>query len=319
MKPTLKQSIAIAAMADLFYDFLPGSGSSQWKGHVNFKTIAEKIGVGDFYQAGSKKSMIISLLEKTFTFRRGYFETLILEVVRSGFTYRQNKGKPIQPQEIDKLNGLLLELSVKISELWDSDFKKTLGQGVEVRVKEYVERILAQEKRKENEKKQRRIELDKLRSDFYAMYGNSNRQQVGIDFEKLLNKMFKIHNLSPRQPFRVVGEQIDGSFELDHEIYLLEAKWEKDPCPEADLLVFRGKIEGKSAYTRGVFISVNGVTLEATHAITKGKQPNFFVINGNDITVLLGDSVDLAEFFRKRQRILAEEGRIIVPFNELGC
>jgi hypothetical protein len=30
----------------------------------------------------------------------------------------------------------------------------------------------------------------------------------------------------------------------------MESKWEKDPLPEADLLVFRGKIEDKSTFTR---------------------------------------------------------------------
>ena len=53
----LKQSRAIAEMAELLYDFLPGSGSAKWTGHVSFKTVAEKVGVGDFWQPGSKTPM----------------------------------------------------------------------------------------------------------------------------------------------------------------------------------------------------------------------------------------------------------------------
>jgi len=45
----LKQSRAIAEMAELLYDFLPGSGSAIWTGHVSFKTVAEEVGVGDFW------------------------------------------------------------------------------------------------------------------------------------------------------------------------------------------------------------------------------------------------------------------------------
>jgi hypothetical protein len=120
-----------------------------------------------------------------------------------------------------------------------------------------------------------------------------------------------------REPFRIVGEQIDGSFELDHEIYLLEAKWNQDPCPEWDLLVFRGKIEEKSKYTRGVFISISGISKEASVAITQDKQPSFFVVDGYDITMLLENNMELTLFLRQRQRLLAEEGRVVVAFPEL--
>jgi hypothetical protein len=126
-----------------------------------------------------------------------------------------------------------------------------------------------------------------------------------------------LHGLSPREPFRVVGEQIDGSFVLDHEVYLLEAKWHQVPSPEADLLVFRGKVEGKSKYTRGVFISINGISRDAAVAIKQGKQPNFFVMDGYDLTMLLEDDIELLTFLRARQRLLAEEGKVTLPFSEL--
>lgn len=313
----LKESRAIAEMADLLYGYLPGSGNANWRGHVSFKTVAEKVGVGEFWQPGSKTPMITALLEKTLEFRRGRFEPLILEIVRAGLIYRSKQGFPVKPDEIDKFNGLILELGFKFPDLWDPDFKATLAQDGTSRAKEHLEKAQTEEKLRESERSQRSIELETLKKDFYSLHSNPNRQQVGFAFEKILNGMFRLHGLSPRESFRVVGEQIDGSFELDHEIYLLEAKWKQEPCPEADLLVFRGKIEGKSAYTRGVFVSFNGVSRDATLAITQGKQPNFFAIDGYDITMLLEDNVDLSTFFRKRHRILAEEGRVVVPFNEL--
>lgn len=317
MSLKLKESRAIAEMADLLYGFLPGSGNAKWKGHVSFKTVADKVGVGDFWQPGSKTPMITALLERTLEFRRCRFEPLIVEIVRAGLIYRTKQGFPVKPEEIDKLNGLILELGFKFPDLWDPDFKAILAQDGSDRAKKYVERVITQEKLKETERSQRSAELERLKKIFYGLYDNPNRQQVGLAFEKILNGMFHLYDLSPREPFRVVGEQIDGSFELDHEIYLLEAKWKQEPCPEADLLVFRGKVEGKSAYTRGVFVSFNGVSKEAACAITQGKQPNFFAIDGYDITMLLEDNVDLATYLRKRHRILAEEGRVVVPFNEL--
>jgi hypothetical protein len=161
-------------------------------------------------------------------------------------------------------------------------------------------------------------ELVQLRESFYQLAIGSDRNKAGLALEQLLNRLFTIFQLQPRLPFRVIGEQIDGSFELDGEIYLLESKWEKAPLPEADLLVFRGKIEGKSAFTRGVFLALNDISLPARDAITRGKSPLFFVVNGHDLTMILNEAITLTDFLRKRFRLLAEEGRVCVPFSELA-
>lgn len=47
-KLSLKESRTVSDLADFLYGSLPGSGSSKRKGHVSFKTVAEKVGVGDF-------------------------------------------------------------------------------------------------------------------------------------------------------------------------------------------------------------------------------------------------------------------------------
>ena len=52
-------------------------------------------------------------------------------------------------------------------------------------------------------------------------------QQRGFAFESFLDTMFAVFRLSPRKSFRLVGEQIDGSFELNHNTYLVEAKWHR--------------------------------------------------------------------------------------------
>jgi restriction endonuclease Mrr len=87
---------------------------------------------------------------------------------------------------------------------------------------------------------------------------------------------------------------------LDGAIYLVESKWEKNALPEEDLLVFRGKIEGKSTFTRGVFIAMNGVADVARDAITREKSPSFFVMDGHDLMMILSESISLTDFLRKR-------------------
>lgn len=164
----------------------------------------------------------------------------------------------------------------------------------------------------------RRLEaLLGLKEEFVSLAAEKDRSKAGLALEKLLNRLFELYELKPRNPFRVVGEQIDGSFDLDSHIYLLELKWEQLPLPEADLLVFRGKIEGKSTFTRGVFIALNGISHQARDAITRGKSPSFFVMDGHDLMMILSDVMTLPDFLRKRVRLLAEEGRMCVSFVEL--
>jgi len=313
----LKQSRAVRELAEALYDFLPGSGSATWRGHVSFKSVADKVGVGDFWQPGSKLPMLTSLLERTLEFRRGRFEPLVVEIVRCGLTYRQKQGNRVKPEEIDKVNGLILEVGFKFPDLWDPDFRSALCADGATRAAEHVEQARTEERLRETQRSQRSQELEELKREFIGLHESTDRQKAGLSLEKVLNRLFALHGLSPREPFRVVGEQIDGSFELDHEIYLLEAKWQQDPSAAADLYVFREKVEGKSKYTRGVFLSINGVSKEALEAITKGKQPTFFLIDGFDVMMLLEDNMSLTTFLRHRQRLLAEEGRVSVPFGEL--
>lgn len=315
----LKESRAARELAEVLYDFLPGSGSATWKGHVTFKSVADRVGVGDFWQPGSKQPMIAQLLERTLEFRRGRFEPLILEIVRAGLTYRQKNAKPVGPDEVERINGLLLEIGFKFPDLWDRDFLASLRADGTTRATERVEQARAAERLRETERSRRSQALESLKNEFIALHDDPDRHSAGLKLETVLNRLFELHGLAPREPFRVRGEQIDGSFELDHEVYLLEAKWHQEPCPAADLYIFREKIEGKSKFTRGVFLSINGVSRDAAHAITQGKQPNFFIIDGYDLMMALEDNVGLPVFLRRRQRLLAEQGRVCVPFQECGC
>jgi len=316
MALTLKQTRAITGMANVLYDFLPGSGNRAWRGHVNFGTVAEKIGLAGFWPGGSKMPAINALLSQTLEHERGAFQRLVLEIVRSGITYREKQGKPITIAEIDTLNGHIYEVGYKLPELWDKSFRASLGQSAAERARDGFRR--AQSEQEPSSSANRSQESRELKELFLDLSIETDRNKAGLSLEKLLNRLFTIHDLCPRSPFRVVGEQIDGSFLLDGEIYLVEVKWEKAPLAEAPLLVFRGKIEGKSTFTRGVFIALNGITPDARQAITQGKSPSFFIIDGFDLMMVLSDVITLTEFLRKRIRLLAEEGSISIPFSNIG-
>jgi hypothetical protein len=122
-------------------------------------------------------------------------------------------------------------------------------------------------------------------NDVFEQMGNMVRRALLIAF-----------NAAVRVPFRIVGEEIDGSFELDHEVYLLEAKWHEKPSGIDHLYVFREKVGGKSPFTRGAFFSINGITSEAAEALTHGKTPLFYVVNGHVLLMLLEGMLDLTTF-----------------------
>ncbi len=97
-------------------------------------------------------------------------------------------------------------------------------------------------------------------------------QARGYAFEKFLKELFDVYELAAQDPFRLHGEQIDGSFQLANETYLLEAKWQNQVTGVADLHTFHGKIEQKAAWTRGLLVSNSGFTDVGLAAFGRGKR-----------------------------------------------
>ena len=316
MTLSLTQSRALRQMATVLYDFLPGSGHPSWKGHVSFASVSRDLGIRDFWSGGGKESAIASLLERTLERRRNSFEPLILDVVRHAITYRSKQGNPLRREEVEALNGLLLEIGFKFPDLWAEEFLDSFSGDAVERARDKA-RAVARVADAVSEEVSRRPILADLCARFYTLASMDDRQAAGLALEKVLNELFRLFDLEPRQPFRVVGEQIDGSFVLDFETYLVEARWTRARVHEGDLLVFRGKIEGKSAFTRGVFISINGFSDEACEAITRGKQPNFFLMEGYDLTAVFQEQIELPILLRMKLRKLTEEGIVYVSAKQL--
>jgi hypothetical protein len=106
--------------------------------------------------------------------------------------------------------------------------------------------------------------LDDLKSKFFEIAINENHQNRGHQFEKFLNDLFIFFDLDPKSSFKITGEQIDGSFTFDNTDYLLEAKWQKKQIDAQELYGFGGKIQGKLKNTLGLYVSLEGYSLEST-------------------------------------------------------
>lgn len=71
----------------------------------------------------------------------------------------------------------------------------------------------------------------------------SSPQSKGYAFKKYLNSLFKSFNFDPHAVYRTEHDQIDGSFVLDGNTILIEAKYRTNPIPKDDLILFSRKIE----------------------------------------------------------------------------
>ncbi len=159
---------------------------------------------------------------------------------------------------------------------------------------------------------------DAISADLFSKLVNLNSLEPrprGYAFEKFLKQLFDAFGLSGRASFRLTGEQIDGSFELSSETYLLEAKWQNKPIGAADLRSFNGKVEEKASWSRGLFVSYSGFSEEGLIAFGKGKS--VVCMDGLDLSEMLQKRLSFIEVLSKKVRRAAETGRTFVPIRDL--
>jgi hypothetical protein len=311
MPLTFAETQGVAALARHLYDYLPGS--SYGDRAYSFANAAHDARVPQFWQGGSKEPAIASLLELTLERQRSSFCPLIETIVRAGLKYRARKGIPMTRGDLVELNRLVATIGFKIPSLWDSNFAATLPD-----VKQSPPVVSPSSDVAANTDHAIFARgLGELMARFLTLNAMADRQRAGRELEALLHDLFAAFGLEPRGAFVVVGEQIDGSIVLDGNSYLVEAKWEEGQVGLAPLMTFREKVSGKSSMTYGVFLSMNGYSDGARDGITRGKQPNFLMLDGRHLYAVLNDEIDLLKLFRSLRRELADKGRPYVPLPEL--
>jgi hypothetical protein len=311
MTLTMLEEQALTEVSALLYSYLPASGAA-----YTFGEAARDAGVGDLWpgvgRGLSKGPALTELLQRTLSTRRDRFCSLIEQIVRNGLSYRGRKGAPVMRTDIEKLNSALVKVGFKIPDLWNRKFLESLPSPPGAGASPAAPRQTPTEQVPEV-----RPQLDLLKTSFLDLNDMRDRQKAGLKLESLLNHLFALFSLEPSRPFRIVGEQIDGAFALDSAVYLVEAKWMKEPVNAANLYTLRVKIEGKSQFTRGLFLSINGFSSEAVDAITRGKSPNFIMMDGSHLYRVLDGYLPLDTLLRRLVRHVAETGEPYLPVNRL--
>lgn len=156
--------------------------------------------------------------------------------------------------------------------------------------------------------------FDSFASDLIALWDNAP-QRRGILFEDYLRRLFQAHGFDAKGGFRIVGEQIDGSFIFQNHTYLLEAKWHQHPADAAMLRAFWGKVGERMTWTRGLFISYNGFTREGLSAFGRGKS--VICMSGQDIHEAMQKRITLDKVLKAKLRHADETGEIFAEVREI--
>ena len=143
-----------------------------------------------------------------------------------------------------------------------------------------------------------------------------NPQARGYAFETFLKQVFDAYGMSARASFRLRGEQIDGSFVLVEQTYLLEARWRNAQVDGAALHAFNGKVEEKASWSRGLIISQSGFTADGLDAFGRGKR--VICMDGLDLHEVLSGRLHLADVIAQKVRRAAETGLAYVPVRDLN-
>jgi hypothetical protein len=231
------------------------------------------------------------------------FSVLILKIVERSIPYRK-KSNPLTREHIERLNDILLRVGYKIPELHEVAFLNNLDRSTA----------------KPGAKSTGYTVDSKTVADFHdrlLKLSALDPQARGYAFEAFLSDLFNAYALAPRGAFRLVGEQIDGSFNFGNETYLLEAKWQNVPVAANDLDAFQGKVERKAQWSRGLFISYSGFSKDGLQAFAVGHRTSIICMDGLDLSESLCGKLDLVQVITAKARRAAETNRAFVPVREL--
>ncbi len=260
------------------------------------------VGLETHWLGGSKSPAIATLLRNTLEHSRGKFCQLVLFIVKTAIPYRSGKNNPIKREEILAVNRIVAEIGFKIPELWKAEFLKSLTPSQPDPIKVIIS----------NE-----VKIQLLKNEFIKISA-LEPQTRGYVFQKFLSTLFELADLNPKSAFRITGEEIDGSFEVNGHTYLLEAKWQNKVTSQSDILVFSGKVSGKATWSRGLFVSYGGFSKDGLEAFARGKQTNVIGMDAQDLFFILDGKMNLSEAITLKARHASETNNFFVSVYELA-
>lgn len=152
-------------------------------------------------------------------------------------------------------------------------------------------------------------DLAKIKTDLFALFGQTDRQKRGKALEGVLNRLFSASGISIREAFTLKGqagegivEQIDGVIELDNHVYLVEMKWWTEPLGKGNVSEHLVNVYHRGQ-SRGILISQSGYTEPAVTVCRDALQRSVFVLcKLEEIVRLLERGEPIIELLREKIR-----------------
>ncbi|MFP3512940.1 restriction endonuclease [Peribacillus sp. SIMBA_075] len=188
---------------------------------------------------------------------------------------------------------------------------------------EKIKKQKLQRMRKEEEINQNRKNFHDLNIQYTNLYKGLNEQgkaismqQRGYLLEDFIKNLCIYEKISIADPFKIIGEQIDGAIKFEGENYILEAKWQEALVASNSLYQFAYKIEGKF-YGRGIFISINGFSRESVEALKIGKALKTILIDGSDLAFVVEGIYSFNEILEKKISAAQTMGKIYIDVSTM--
>lgn len=158
-------------------------------------------------------------------------------------------------------------------------------------------------------------ELAALKDRFVAMQGQDDRRQTrGYELERLLADLFALYDLEPRLSYVADAEQIDGSFRLDTDDYIVEAKWRARAVGRDQADIFAAKVRSKGKNAMGLFVSIAGFA--STFLDRFAQSTPFITMDGHDLFMVLDDRIRLDDALRAKRRHANDTGSCHHPVGQ---
>lgn len=161
-----------------------------------------------------------------------------------------------------------------------------------------------------------RIDYQALASDLLKLDAIKDAQRRGYDFEKYLNKLFGVFGLDPHASYRTDTDQIDGSFILNGNTVLLEAKYRVASLSKNDLILFENKVTRKSSFARGLFVSLSDFDENVINYF-KDRSSRIIAFSVPELYLMCIEEKDLKEVLARKFRYLDEYGIIYKHITQL--
>ncbi len=164
---------------------------------------------------------------------------------------------------------------------------------------------------------------NKNQIDFKALVNNllkldaiKDVQRRGYEFEKYLNNLFGIFGLDPHASYRTETDQIDGSFILNGNTVLLEAKYRMASLSKNDLILFENKVARKSPFARGLFVSLSDFDENVINYF-KDRSSRIIAFSVPELYLMCSEEKDLKDILNRKFRYLDEYGIIYKHISQL--